>query len=68
MHKAIEVVFFREAEQWVARALNVEVSSFGDSLDEARAAIREALELYFDGENALEIPEASEIHVEKVLV
>jgi predicted RNase H-like HicB family nuclease len=68
MHKAIEVVFFREGAQWVARALNVEVSSFGDSLDEARAAIREALELYFDDEQAIEVPEASEIHVEKVLV
>jgi predicted RNase H-like HicB family nuclease len=26
----------------------VEVSSFGDTPDEARAAIREALELYFE--------------------
>jgi predicted RNase H-like HicB family nuclease len=42
------VAFYREGEQWVAQALNVEVSTFGSSLDEAKAAIQEALELYFD--------------------
>ncbi len=43
-----DVVFYREGCHWVAQALNVDVSSFGDTVDEARAAIREALELYFE--------------------
>jgi predicted RNase H-like HicB family nuclease len=68
MKRAIEVVFFRETDQWVAQALNVEVSSFGESLDEARLAIREALELYFEDEPDAEIPQASDICFEEVVV
>ena len=45
---SIEVVLYREGDTWVAQALNVDVSSFGDTRDEARAAITEALELYFE--------------------
>ena len=48
MTRTIDVVIYREDDQWVAQALNVEVSSFGDTPDEARAAITEALELYFE--------------------
>lgn len=44
----INVLFYREGEQWVAQALTVDVATSGDSLDEARAAIQEALELYFE--------------------
>jgi len=50
--RTIDVVIYREGRHWVARALNVEASSFGDSDDEAMAAIREALELFFEGEPA----------------
>lgn len=46
----IEVVIYREGNQWVAQALNVDVSSFGDTPEEARAAIDEALALYFEDE------------------
>ena len=47
--KSIQVAFYKEGKHWVAQELNVEVSSFGDTLEEAKAAIREALELYFEG-------------------
>ena len=46
--RTIEVVLYRERAVWVAQALNVDVSSFGDTREEARAAIQEALELYFE--------------------
>ena len=46
--RTIEVVLYREGAAWVAQALNVDVSSFGDSREEAREAIQEALELYFE--------------------
>jgi predicted RNase H-like HicB family nuclease len=68
MKKAIDVVFFREGSQWVARALNVDVATSGDSLDEARAAIHEALELYFEDEPAIDVLEMCDIRVEQVLV
>ena len=44
----IDVVFYREGRYWVAQALNVDISSFGDTIDEARAAIDEALEFHFE--------------------
>lgn len=44
----IEAVIYREGRHWVAQALGVEVSSFGDSPESARAALQEALELYFE--------------------
>jgi len=40
-----------EGEWFVARALEVEVTSQGHSIDEALANLREALELYFEGES-----------------
>jgi predicted RNase H-like HicB family nuclease len=39
-----------EGEWFVARALEVEVTSQGQSIDEALANLREALELYFEDE------------------
>lgn len=32
MSRSIEAVIYREDDQWVAQALNVDVSSFGDTL------------------------------------
>lgn len=44
----IAVVLFYDGKSWLAHALNVEVATFGDTREEARAAIIEALELYFE--------------------
>ncbi|MFN0146957.1 MAG: type II toxin-antitoxin system HicB family antitoxin [Dehalococcoidia bacterium] len=67
MHAEVQVVVFRENEYWVARALPVEVSSFGRSRPEALAAIREALELYFEDEDVVVSP-ATDATIETVLV
>ena len=53
--QSIEVVLYRENEARVAQALNVDVSSFGDTREEARSAIKEALELYFEDATGIEI-------------
>ena len=37
--RTIEVVLYREGAFWVAQALNVDVSSFGDTREEARAQL-----------------------------
>lgn len=42
----------REGPWWVARCLEVEVTSQGESLDGARANLAEALALYFEDEAA----------------
>ncbi|HEV2809751.1 MAG TPA: type II toxin-antitoxin system HicB family antitoxin [Acidimicrobiales bacterium] len=39
-----------ESPWWVARCLEVEVTSQGESLEEARANLAEALALYFEDE------------------
>jgi predicted RNase H-like HicB family nuclease len=68
MNRAVDIVLYREGEQWVAQALNVDVSSFGDTADEARAAIQEALELYFEDMPDEEIPQVSDGHIERLNV
>jgi hypothetical protein len=44
----VQTVVFREGAHFVAQCLDVDVSSFGDSEDDALANLREALELYFE--------------------
>lgn len=64
--RTIEVVLYREKTVWVAQALNVDVSSFGDTREEARAAIQEALQLYFEEAPDAEVIEVAEVEIESV--
>jgi predicted RNase H-like HicB family nuclease len=45
----------REDEWYVARCLQVEVTSQGESIEEALGNLREALELYFEDAPAPEV-------------
>ena len=67
MH-TIEVVFYRDGKSWVAQALNVDVSSFGDTQEEARAAIKEALQLYFEDAPDVGVVEVADAQIEAVSV
>ena len=60
----IHGVIYREGVHWVAQAINVEVSSFGDTPQEAKSALREALELYFEEDGEIEVHEAAEPRLE----
>jgi predicted RNase H-like HicB family nuclease len=44
----VQAVVYREDEHYVAQCLNVDVSSFGDTEEEALTNLQEALELYFE--------------------
>ena len=66
--RRIEVVLYREGQYWVAQALNVDVSSFGETRDAARVAIREALELYFEDAPDTEVVEVAEAQIEEIIV
>jgi hypothetical protein len=66
MARTIEVVIYREGEPWVAQALNIDVSSFASAPDAARAAITEALDLYFEDAPDAEISEVADARVEHV--
>lgn len=46
----IKYVVYREGEYFVSQALNVDVSSFGKSVEEAVAQLKEAVELYLEDE------------------
>ncbi len=64
----IEVVFYRDADVWIAQALNVDVASFGDTREDARAAIQEALELYFEDASDVDVIKVTGAKVETVSV
>lgn len=64
----IDVVIYRDGDYWTALALNVEVSSFGSTPEEAREAITEALELYFEGDGPLVINEPVQPRPERIVV
>ncbi len=44
----LENIVRKEDKYFVAQCLNVEVSSFGESKEEALTNLQEALELYFE--------------------
>ena len=46
----LKYIIYREGKYFVAQCLNVDVSSFGESISEAQQNIKEALELYFEGD------------------
>lgn len=46
--KSIKYIIFKEGKYYISRCLNVEVSSFGKSIDEAKSNLKEALDLYFE--------------------
>ena len=55
-------IVWKEGKHYVAQCLNVEVSSFGDTKEEALINLKEAIELYLedasiDNLNTIEEPE-----------
>lgn len=48
--RAIKYYVYKEAPYYVAQCLNVDVSSFGETQDEAVRNLREAVELHFEAE------------------
>ena len=45
-------VVWKEGKYFVAQCLNVDVSSFGETYEEAQKNLNEALELYLEDSNA----------------
>jgi len=48
--KTIKYIIFKDGEYFVSQSLNVEVSSFGKTIDEATNNLKETLDLYFEDE------------------
>ena len=49
--KNIKFVVYKEGKYYVSQCLNVDVSSFGETIDGAIAGLKEAVSLYFEDEN-----------------
>jgi predicted RNase H-like HicB family nuclease len=47
----LKYIIYREDKYYVAQCLNVDVSSFGETFQEARDNLKEAVELYFENES-----------------
>lgn len=48
MNQSVKYCIYKEDSFYVAQCLNVDVSSFGETVEEAIVNIKEALELYFE--------------------
>jgi predicted RNase H-like HicB family nuclease len=51
--KQIKYIVYKEGKYYIAQSLNVDVSSFGESIDEATRNLQEALNLFFEDQDAL---------------
>lgn len=58
--KSIKYVVYREDEYFVTQALNVDVASFGQTVEEAVENLRDAVTLYLKDENSDELFHAVE--------
>lgn len=48
MMKNLKYVIYREGDYYVSRCLNVETTSFGSTIEEALANLKEAVALYLE--------------------
>jgi predicted RNase H-like HicB family nuclease len=48
--KNIKYVVYKEGKYYVSQCLNVDISSFGETIDEAIASLKEAVSLYLEDE------------------
>jgi len=46
--KKFKYIIYKEGKYFVSQCLNVDISSFGETVDKAVKNLKEALELYFD--------------------
>jgi predicted RNase H-like HicB family nuclease len=66
--RAVKYCLYKEDQYFVAQGLSVDVSTFGNSREEAAANFREAVELYFEGETNPDYIDISEVTVGEELI
>ena len=62
--KEISYIVYQEGKYYLAQCLNVDVSSFGETIDEAISNLKEAVELYLEGED-VNFPDIGKVIVGK---
>ncbi len=70
MKRQLTAIIEREGEGYVALCPELDLASQGDSIQEARENLREALELFFESASAKEIQERlrGEVYITQVEV
>jgi len=63
--KTMSFVVWKEGNDFVAQCLNVDVSSHGNTIDEAIKNLKEAVELFFQDEHDCSMPEVESIFLGK---
>jgi predicted RNase H-like HicB family nuclease len=66
--RSIKYCVYKESPYYVAQCLNVEVSSFGETADQAISNLKEAVELYFEDNQAIEYREVEEVFIGESVV
>ncbi len=54
--KNLKYIVYKEDRYYVSQCLNVEVSSFGETMEEAITNLKEAVELYLENEHGYNTP------------
>ncbi len=68
MKKNIKYIIYKEDKFYVSQCLNVDVSSFGKTIEEAAANLKEALELYFEDHDREDFIRVEEIMIGESIV
>ncbi len=66
--RSIQYCVYKEAPHYVAQCLNVDVSSFGSTVQEAVENLKEAVELYFEDNEGGDYQRVEEVSVGESLV
>jgi predicted RNase H-like HicB family nuclease len=53
--RSLKYVVYREGEYFVSQCLNVDVASFGKTIDEAVSNLKDAVELYLKDDSASDL-------------
>lgn len=62
--KTIKYILYKEGKYYVVQCINVELSTCGETIDEAMSNLDEALTLYFEDEKKVQEP----VSIENVML
>ena len=66
--KEIDYVIWQEGKYFVAQCLNVNVNTFGETVEEAKNNLKEAVELYFEDGASEDILQIENVIVGKEII
>ena len=67
MHK-LKYVIYKENKYYVSQCLNVDIASFGETVEKSIENLIEAVELYFEGQQKPEFQTISEVLVGEKMI